>query len=343
MLDDLALIHEKDVQDALGIAEKQWQQLGHVFELDSFSFQPENIVFSGMGGSALSAQLAIDWPNINLPFVISRDYSVPSFVSDKTLFIASSYSGNTEETLASLAEAESRNANIVVISAGGKLTEIAQTKGYPLLVLPKVIQPRYSTMCSFRALIKIFECCGLVGPEHIDMLAQATLFIKNASLAWRPDVPTKENATKKLALDIVGKNIVIYGGPKTFSAAYKWKISFNENAKNVAWLGVYPEFNHNEFMGWTGHPFEKHYAIIDLLSSLENERIIKRFGLSAKLLSGRRPAPYTVEAVGKNDLEQLLWLSVFGDFVSIYLAILNGDNPTPIDLVEKFKKQLNDK
>ena len=343
MLDDLVLIHEKDAQDALGIAEKQWQQLEHNFDLDKFAFQPENIVFSGMGGSALSAQLALDWPNVNVPFVISRSYNVPEFVSDKTLFIASSYSGNTEETLVSLAEAENRKAHIVVISAGGKLTEIAQTKGYQLLVLPKVTQPRFSTLCSFRALLKIFECCNLVSGEQLEQLPSATSFIKNAVLDWRPDVSTKDNLAKRLALDIVGKNIVIYGGPKTYSAAYKWKISINENAKNVAWLGVYPEFNHNEFMGWTGHPLEKHYAVVDLRSNLENERIIKRFELSARLLSGRRPAPYVVEAVGSNDLEQMLWLSVFGDFVSIYLAILNGVNPTPIDLVEKFKKQLNDK
>ena len=341
MLDDLVVIHEKDAQDALGVAEKQWQQLEYTFELEKLNFKPENIVFSGMGGSALSAQLALVWPIINVPFKISRNYDAPNFVSEKTLFIASSYSGNTEETLESLMQAERKGAFVVVISAGGKLTDIAKQKNYPLLVLPKVLQPRYSILYSFKALMKIFESCGLVDNEQIGLLPSLASFLKESVVSWRPDAPTMQNYAKQLALDILGKSIVVYGGPKTYSAAYFWKISFNENSKNVAWAGEYPEFNHNEFMGWTGHPLEKPYAVIDLRSKLENLRIIKRFELSARLLSGRRPAPIIVEAKGNNDLEQMLWLVSLGEFVSLYLAILNGINPTPIDLIEKFKKELN--
>lgn len=341
MLDDLVVIHEKDAQDALGIVEKQWQQLEQEFNMPELQFAPENIVFAGMGGSALAAQLAVTWPGFNIPFVITRDYTVPKYTSEKTLFIASSYSGNTEETIEALAIAEQNNAYIVVITAGGKLAEIAKEKNYPYLILPKVTQPRYATFYSFKALITILQATNLLDKALADKeLAGAIKLLKNVAQQWRPDIAAANNYAKQLALEVVGKSIVVYGGPQTYPAAYKWKISFNENAKNIAWVGQYPEFNHNEFLGWTSHPLEKPYAVIDLRSSFEHPRVQKRFELSARLLSGRRPAPLVVEAQGENILEHMLWLVMLGDFASIYTAILNGLNPTPIDLIEKFKKEL---
>ena len=341
MLDDLKMIHERDAQDALGIAEKQWQQLTYDFTLASLDFTPENIVFSGMGGSALAAQLAMTWPGCKVPFVISRDYAIPGFVSDKTLFIASSYSGNTEETLNALRLAEAAGARIIVIAAGGELLRIAQEANYPLLVLPQASQPRYAALYSFKALLTILVSVGLLDAQTChNELEGAVETLKQATLGWRPDVATKDNLAKQLALDIVGKSVVVYGGPLTYPAAYKWKISFNENAKNVAWVNQYPEFNHNEFMGWTSHPLDKPYAVIDLRSSFEHPQITKRFEVTERLLSGRRPAPMVIQAEGATLLSQLFWLVALGDFVSLYTALLNGLNPTPVDLIEKFKKEL---
>ncbi len=342
MLDDLKMIHERDAQDALGIAEKQWQQIAHEFDVPELHFTPENIVFSGMGGSALAARLALTWPGFNVPFVISSNYTIPGFTSEKTLFIASSYSGNTEETLEALHLAEQRNAHIVIIASGGTLLEIATEKGYPLIVLPRVTQPRYATLYSFKALITYLEKVHLLDKQQANKeLSSAIELLKTSTAQWRPDIATKDNYAKQLALEVIGKSVVMYGGPLTYPAAYKWKISFNENAKNVAWVNKYPEFNHNEFLGWTSHPLDKPYAVIDLRSRFEHPRIQKRFDLSAKLLSGRRPAPLVVEAVGDTLLDQLLWLVALGDFVSLYTALLNGLNPTPVDLIEKFKKELN--
>jgi glucose/mannose-6-phosphate isomerase len=142
-------------------------------------------------------------------------------------------------------------------------------------------------------------------------------------------------------MEIAGKTPVVYAGPRLAPVAYKWKISFNENAKNIAWWNSLPEFNHNEFMGWTSHPIEKPYTVIDLRSDLEHPQIQKRFELTDKLLSGRRPAAQVVQAEGQGLLQQLVWATAFGDFVSIYLALLNNVNPTPIDLIEKFKAELN--
>ena len=342
MLDDLKLIHQRDAQDALGVAEKQWQQLTHNYEV-ALSQQNEirNVVLAGMGGSALPAVFLRSWPGTNVPFEIVRDYELPNYVDDYTLFISSSYSGNTEETLAALSAAESRHAQIVVLSAGGKLVEHAKEKQYPLFLIPSGIQPRMSSFYFLSAFIQILEPLGLVAHGSKQELDAASEWLKEQTADWQPEVATANNPAKQLALELVGKSVVVYSGPKLFPAANKWKICMNENAKNVAWTNQYPEFNHNEFVGWSSHPTQKPYAVVEIRSNLEHERIQKRFIISQQLLSGQRPEPEVVEPHGTTLLQQLLWTSNFGDYVSLYVALLNGLNPTPVDLVEKLKVLLN--
>ncbi|MDZ7744427.1 MAG: bifunctional phosphoglucose/phosphomannose isomerase [Candidatus Saccharibacteria bacterium] len=342
MLDDIKYIHDKDKSDALGITEKQAQQLLHEFDLPEMKFPVDNIVFAGMGGSALAATLSLSWPGYNLPFEICRNYDVPAYVSDKTLFIASSYSGNTEETISALKQAADKGAHVAVISAGGKLAEIAKEHNYPLAQLPSGIQPRHAVLYNFKALITILERAGITANDKTENeLHEAAKWLSNQTADWLPTVPTAKNPAKRLAQECMGRSPVIYAGPKLYPAAYKWKINFNENAKNVAWCNAFPEFNHNEFLGWSSHPVDKPYTVIDLRSDLEHERVQKRFEVTERLLSGKRPAPEIVQAKGSTLLEQLLWTMMLGDFVSMYLGLLNGLDPAPVDLIEKFKKQLN--
>ncbi len=348
MLDDLKYIHQRDAQDALGIAEKQWQQYQHDY---GFSWQPEHeiqtIVVAGMGGSGLAAKSAKTWPGLSIPYEVVQDYKLPKHINQNTLVICSSYSGNTEETIACLEEvlnqdgSPERQPMIVVVAAGGKLIEIAKDKNLPFIELPDGFQPRMTFGYQLRALCEVFEQARLCSGA-ITQLTEAGEWLREQITPWIPTVPAKDNAAKSLALNCIGKSPVIYAGPLLETAAYKWKISFNENAKNVAWYNVYPEFNHNEFLGWTSHPVEKPYKVIDLRSSFDHPRIQKRFELSDKLLSGRRPAAETVRAEGETLLQQLIWTIALGDFVSLYTALLNGLNPTPVDLIEKFKKALDD-
>lgn len=344
MLDDLKYIHQRDGQDALGIAERQWQQLQHNFDVRGSTLEVrdgiENIVFAGMGGSALAALVSVSWPSHKIPFEICRQYHIPAYVSPKTLFIASSYSGNTEETIEALSEAEAKGAQIVVVSHGGKLQEIAQAKKYAFVLIPDAIQPRYSVLYGLKALVTILCSAGLLEEQLPAELTQASNFLKNEVKNWVATVPTKDNPAKNLAEELAGKSIVIYAGPLLAPAAYKWKINFNENAKNLAWWNQYSEFNHNEMIGWASHPIQKIYGVVDLRSNLEHPKIQKRFEVTEKLLSGRRPAPNVVQVQGDTLLEQLLWAIAYGDFVSVYLALLNGVNPAPVELVEKFKTEL---
>ena len=343
MLDDLKMIHERDGQDALGIAQKEWQQLLQDYNLADPDFdknQIENIVFAGMGGSALGALLCTTWPGFSLPTEICRNYDIPSYVGEKTLFFASSYSGNTEETLEALGKAQAQGAKILVIASGGTLTDMAAEKNYPIAILPKVTQPRYAAYYNFKAIVSWLAKLGFTGPEAFNELKNAAEFVKQETENWKVENATNQNRAKQIALELIGKSVVVYSGPKMYPAAYKWKISLNENAKNVAWVNQYPEFSHNEFIGWTNHPQDKPYAVVDLRSNLEHPQVQKRFEVTERLLSGRRPAPIIVEAKGENILQQMLWTVTLGDFVSLYTAFLNGLNPTPVDIIEKMKAEL---
>lgn len=342
MLDDLKLIHTRDTDDVLGIAERQPEQLLHESGLvGSSSFGGiQKVVYAAMGGSALAAVLVHTWPKLTVPFEVVRDYELPAYVDEHTLVIAASYSGNTEETLSALEQAEQAGAQIAIISGGGKLKEWAESKGYLFGLVPKAAQPRYAVFYNLRILLDVLSAAGLLAADAHAELARTAAFLRSEVQAWLPTVPTDRNPAKQLALEALGKSVVVYGGPKMFPAAYKWKISFNENAKQVAWAGQYPEFNHNEFIGWSKQPVDKPYLIIDLRCNLEHPRVQKRFELSARLLSGMRPAPEVVEARGETLLEQLLWTVLFGDFVTLYTGIANGVNPAPVELVEKFKKEL---
>lgn len=344
VLDDLKMIHQRDAQDALGVAGKQPDQLLYDFgavNVDAIDFtKVENIVVGSMGGSALAATLFSSWPEAIKPMEVWRNYDLPKYASVATLFIASSYSGNTEETLSALAAAEQRGCQIVVVTAGGALLERATEKGYPCYVLPTGYQPRMAVLYNFAALIQLLEAGKLIEAGSYDELKAAAPWLQEQAAAYAPDVPTDNNYAKQLALDLIGSSIVVYAGPKLYPAAYKWKISFNENAKTVAWCNEVPEFSHNEFLGWTSHPLEKPYKVINLIGSIEHDRVQKRFDITEKLLSGKKPAGDEVRAAGETHLQQLLFAVMLGDFVSLYVALLNGLDPTPVDIIENLKEEL---
>lgn len=343
MLDDLKYIHERDAQDALGVVEKQWQQLTQEYGVE---FVPKsdihNIVVAGMGGSGWPALYVQSWPGVSVPFEISRTYNVPGYTNEHTLFIASSYSGNTEETLSALHAAEEHGAQIVVMTSGGKLEAEAREKQYPLYLLPGGTQPRMSSFYFIAAFLELFVPLGLVEASSLEERKAVSEWLSQQTGTWGPITPIADNPAKQLALELMGKTPIIYSGPLLAPVANKLKICINENAKNLAWWNQYPEFNHNEFIGWSSHPVDKPFAIIEIQSNLEHKRVQKRFAVTERMLSGKRPAAHIIEPQGKTLAQQIFWASMFGDYVSLYLALLNGLNPTPVDLVEKFKKALDE-
>lgn len=340
MLDDVNVLKQRDPQNALDVAHNQADYFAATFDA-TFSPKGEvaNIVWAGMGGSALPMVVVNAWPKLRIPFEVVRNYDIPPYVNEKTLFVASSYSGNTEETLEALSKAEAAGAQIAVVAAGGKLAAIAQEKGYPLFSIPAGIQPRMATFYFVAAFLKLVEPLDVTVAD-VNELAAVGEWLKGEIATFGADTPTAENYAKQLAELLAGKTTITYAGPLLFPAANKWKICMNENAKNTAWTNQYPEFNHNEFIGWSSHPVEKPFAVVEIRSNLEHPRVQKRFEVSERLLSGMRPAPIVVEPKGDTLLQQLAYTFALADFVSIYVAILNGVNPTPVELVEKLKVEL---
>lgn len=302
----------------------------------------ENIVVAGMGGSALAADIAKNWLSSRLarPLEIVRGYDIPEYVGPTTLFIASSYSGNTEETLSALEQAEKRSARIVIMAAGGKLLEIARSKKYFTLELPQVSQPRLSPFAGLKALTCVFSDLGWIGDLDVrrELLDTANwLDVEKSKLSL--DNLDEDNIALALARYLHGQPGLIYAGPALRSAAYKWKIDINENAKQLAFCNVYPELNHNEYQGWL-FPEKKPVATVQLQSSLDHVRVQKRFTITQEILKEHGFEPIVVHAEGQTHIQQLLWTILLGDYVSSYMGILNGIDPTPVALVEELKKKL---
>lgn len=345
ILDNLSVIAQKDPEGALGVAATQFEQgafNAQVINPEHDGRTISSIVVTGMGGSALAALLAkvLLQPELSISFDVTREYDLPNYVNEQTLVIASSYSGNTEETVSSLQQARARGAQIGVVASGGELINIATEHTISHVLIPSGIQPRMAVIYNLRGLFTLLQNFGVISTTWIEQLDGISGWLQQESSLWTAEVPTEQNYAKQLALQTMGKTPVFYGSGLTAPLAYKWKISWNENAKNVAFWNQYPEFNHNEFLGWSSHPIEKPFAVFDIKSTFDRPRIEQRMELSDKLLSGRRPQAQTIQIKGDTLLAQFLWGSILADFASIYVAILNGVDPTPVVLIEKLKQEL---
>ncbi len=206
MLDNKNYINQYDTQGALDLAAHSPEQLAHAFDVKVENpGQIDAVVFSAMGGSALQAEFARTWPKLQVPFIVSKDYSLPSFVNERTLVIVASYSGNTEETLSALAEAREKGATIAIMTGGGKLLEQATQHGDTHVVIPKAIQPRMAVFYAFRGLVELFVGYGLVDKSVLTELEQLVAPLEAEVAKWVKSVPTHDNPAKQLAEKMVDK------------------------------------------------------------------------------------------------------------------------------------------
>jgi glucose/mannose-6-phosphate isomerase len=345
MLDDNNVLRQRDPSGALGVARKQFEQARYAVQVEHPDHDGRDItkvVIVGMGGSALAALLVKSWlaSEMTIPFEVVRSYDLPGYVDYNTLVIASSYSGNTEETLAGLASGLDRVAQLGILTSGGKLHAEAQSSSIVHVAVPSGIQPRMAMIFQLRGLVAILAHFGVVNHDRFGEIADTADWLEAETKNWVPSTSTDKNLAKQIALMSIGKTPVFYSGGLMAPIAYKWKISWNESAKNMAFWNELPEFNHNEFLGWSSHPIEKPFAVFDLMSSFEHPRVQKRFEVSDRLLSGMRPKSHKIALQGDTPLHQMLWGCVLADFASVYTGVLNGVDPTPVVLIEKFKKEL---
>ncbi len=304
----------------------------------------KNIVITGMGGSAIGGDLlrSLFSGVCSIPITVNRNYSIPGFVDKDTLFIAASYSGNTEETLTAFGEAVEKKAKIVSISSGGQLETLSQEMDIPHFpITEKGIQPRCALGYLFVPMMICLSKPGFI-PDQASDMKDAVNLLSNLVSELSPSVPTEANQAKRIAQKIYGKLPVIYASQNYFDVvAMRWKGQFNENSKMMAFYNVIPEMNHNEIVGW-GIPKDitRQCVVIFICDDAESQKIKKRISITRDLITAEEVEVITVQSQGKSPLARSLYSICFGDFASYYLAVLNGVDPTPIERINLFKLML---
>ncbi|ADL07608.1 bifunctional phosphoglucose/phosphomannose isomerase [Thermosediminibacter oceani] len=302
-----------------------------------------NVVITGLGGSAIGGDLVkmLAGDKASLPIFVNRDYTLPSFVDEKTLVIASSYSGNTEETLAAYDEAMKKKARLVAITTGGELKKKAMADEIPVITIPSGLPPRAAIGYSFFPLLVLLEELGIIHNCAVQIPGAIEL-LRRVRDELAPEVPGDKNPAKALARKIHGKLPVIYGSQGVTDAlAVRWKGQMNENGKHPAFYNVFPELNHNEIMGFEGDPrLLAEMEIVILRSPEENDRVKKRIEITSSLIRDKVSGINEVWPAGDTRLERIMYHVIYGDYVSAYLAVLNEKDPTEIDFINILKERM---
>lgn len=300
------------------------------------------LLIAGMGGSAIGGDLLRTWaePLSPIPITVSRNYRLPAWVGESTLVVASSHSGATEETLAAFQDALDRGAAVVALTTGGRLASEAEESGVPLVLMRYQSVPRAALGASFVSLLRIAHQAGLVPDPEAD-LREAISEMENLRSDVGEDVPEAQNPAKRLARELYGRPVVAYGAEHLREVARRWKGQINENAKAWAFYEEMPEMNHNSVMAYESQPaLNRLIEVIFLVSSENHPRNQIRFQATAELLERHGIAYHEVRARGHSRLAQMLTALYFGDYVSFYLAMLYGKDPTHIGTIGDIKEIL---
>jgi glucose/mannose-6-phosphate isomerase len=307
-----------------------------LWRLESARLEPADaagLLVCGMGGSAIGADLAAAGLGDRCvrPLLTVRGYELPAWATPDWTVLCSSYSGDTEETLACMAAAEALGARRIVASTGGALTEEARRAGVPVVGLPGVLQPRAAVAYMLVVAAEVAALSAVAPKVHTELDAAA------AHLERSRDELLDRAA--QLAEGIGDAIPVIYGAELTAPVARRWKTQVNENAKFPAAFDALPEASHNDIEGWVGAP-QGSLAAVFIRDPDQHPRVGRRFDLMAEAVAPRAAAVLDVEAEGDSPLAKLLWAVMLGDLTSLMVAGRRGVDPTPVAAIEDFKAAL---
>lgn len=314
--------------------------IGEAIKLKHNYDNVQSVIVVGMGGSAIGGDVAnmLAGDELKLPLQVVRNYRLPAWAGANTLVICSSYSGNTEETLAVYRQARAQGAALIGITTGGKIEQLLDADGYDKIKIVPGLQPRAALAYSFVSLLYLLQHLGMIG-ESIAGELQATIELLQA----RRDIygATHNNPTLELAKRIAGKLPVIYGETdSTAVVAARWRGQLNENAKMLAHTNELPEMNHNEIVGWENNPHLLDQAyVIWLKDESDNVRVAHRREISNRLID-QYCRQETVAVAGTSRFVRLLHLIHFGDWLSFWCALEHGTDPTPVEKIMELKGQL---
>ncbi len=294
----------------------------------------EKIQWCGMGGSWMAGALLKETNLLTVPLEIHRSYGLPNSVTDKTLVVASSFSGNTEETLSAYDEAKKRGLALIGVASGGSLEEKCKNDGVPFLkipVNPPTMQPRCGTGYFVGIFAQLLSRLGLAVPDAVNQIESLVAHLER----------TKDEARKQgeeLALQLVSSTPIIYSSIDYRYVARIWKIKINENSKTAAFWNYFPELNHNEMVGWT-QPHGAFHVII-LRDEKDHPSNLKRMEITSSVLQEKGIRVSMVAIEGGTKLERVFSTLLIGDWLSYRLALELQVDPSPVAMVEDFKKRL---
>lgn len=337
-------LQKNDPEDMLG-AILAWPErlrtgFGHTVSLDKKKYgHAKQIVVCGMGGSAIGAGLAgeLFGDAIPIPFTVVRDYVLPAYVGKDTLVVAVSHSGGTEETIACYVEARERGAQIIVVTTGGELAEMAKRDKVPVVTYDCPGQPRAALPMVLGLWTKLLQSLGYIEDQAASVEAAAT---ELDTIVQTVD-STEENLAAELSEAMVGRIPIVYGAGFLAEAARRTKGQISENANQTAAWEVLPEQNHNALVGYEFPKALKDSAVFVLLrSSFEHPRHTARFEFVRELLDRRGLASVQIEGTGPDKLAHLTTVVFWADLTTYDLAIRNGVDPTPVDIIGELKDRL---
>lgn len=349
-LDNQGAIEELDVEGMLGhVAALPTQcrdawALTRNLELPVRHFRADKILIAGMGGSAIGGDLAaaVAAPKSPVPIVVRRGYDLPAYVDRQTLVIASSFSGNTEETLSAFQIARGRGCPLVAITTGGKLADLAVEWDMPLITFGYRSQPRAALGYLFVSLLGILRAMGVIGRLEEEM-ETALALLETAGAQCAPTVPLAQNPAKQLAAELVGRLPVVIGSGPMEPVARRWKSQFNENSKGWSYFEALPEMNHNAV---SGIHFPAEMLDLTTVLFLSNQglhpRNRLRLELTQQVFEGKGIVCRQIPIQGDSRLAQILLGVQLGDYASSYLALLHGTDPTAIADIIGLKQRMTD-
>jgi glucose/mannose-6-phosphate isomerase len=304
--------------------------------------QPENIVVAGMGGSGIGGELFKDWAQdgTSVPIEVCRDYHLPAYANKKTLVFCTSYSGETEETLNVFLEALERKCVIISISSGGTLQTYAGKLNVPHLLVPSGMAPRATLPYLFLPLPIILEKLGLAFGVDKE-LVETVKVLRQVSSESSPVNMTESNVARTLALKAKGTMPIVYGFRFYRAVAQRIKTQFNENSKNMAKWEYFPELNHNEIVAWQkAEEFVPNLLVIFIRDSEELREIKERIEFMKETVNKTSVKTFELWSKGKSKIAKMSSVICMGDFASVYLAVLRGVDPTPVEIISILKERL---
>jgi glucose/mannose-6-phosphate isomerase len=309
-------------------------EIGRKAQLKSTDKKINNIVISGLGGSGIGGKIVSQLlaEKIELPIVCTNDYVLPAFVDANTLVIISSYSGDTEETVAALHEAASKGAEIACVTSGGKIGAYAKENGLNLIIIPGGNPPRAMFGYSSVQLFFVLRAYGF-----IDSYFEAE--IENSISLIEKNISEIRATSTKIAHAIVERIPVLYSEAMYEGVAIRWRQQINENSKMLCWHHVFPEMNHNELVGWTGG--DNRVAVVILRNEDDHKRSQLRMELCKKLMGEKCDTIIEAWSKGSNRIERSMYLIHLGDWISIDLAELKNEDAVAIPAIIFLKNELS--